>query len=278
LEDVTELTNALANRFIQRRDVKAIQKQDMYMPVTDTGKVDGQRLPWTRDDLVAHVQGERSYGHYLVDREGNCKLFAFDLDLAQPDPRVERDMRWVGIEPDGSYTDMEPKKLNPRAAWQHPEGPENLRRFLVAQLRETAELLAAATYELLSVPVAVAYSGNKGLHVYGFTGAAPAEDVQAAALEVISYIDKFEPLRGKCFFKAVDEEPKRGLGCVETEVFPKQTNLDGKDLGNLMRLPLGRNTKSGQRSYFLNLNSPIDELVELDPLVALQGGNPWQEK
>jgi hypothetical protein len=54
-------------------------------------------------------------------------------------------------------------------------------------------------------------------------------------------------------------------------MFPKQDSLNGKDLGNLMKLPLGINRKTGNRSYFVRNDCPYDQLREVDPLVAMAG-------
>jgi hypothetical protein len=273
-DDSANVTNLLAAKFIQRRDAKAIQYGDGYMPVTDTGKADGERLAWTRADLEAHVAGTKSFGHYLVDLDGKCKLFAFDIDLSQPDTRAGRAPTWVGIEEDGSWTDMEPKTLNPREAWHHPKAPENLRRFLMSQLHGAAVALATTVTDAIGCPVAVAYSGNKGVHVYGLIGSELAGDVREAANEVINFNGGYEPLRGKNFFRHSDDDPIKGFPCIDVEIFPKQDNLSGKDLGNLMRLPLGVHGKSKQRAYFVTLSSPIDSLTEMDPVKALEG-DPW---
>lgn len=267
--DPNKLADLLASRFIQRTDVKAVQRQDAYIP---------DRSKWTRKDLLNHVAGQKSFGHYLVGQDGQCKLFAFDIDLTKWDEKSDRPQpMWLPIGEDGYYIDgVEPKPLQPRDAWLHPKAPPELKRYLTEQMRGIADLLARITVEVLGVPAAVAYSGSKGMHVYGFTGSAPAHDVRGAAMEVVSYADCFEPLRGKNFYKHRNDDPHIGYGCIDLEVFPKQDDLNGKDLGNLMRLPLGIHGKSKQRSHFVTLNSYADELVELDPVVALEGGEPWQ--
>lgn len=275
MTDTTILENLLASKFIQRKDVKAIQRGGAYMPVLDRNK---NRVPWERQDLTDHVTGRKSFGHYLVGTDGNAKLFAFDIDLTKWDEKSGREQpTWLPIDEHG-YTrrDAPPKALQPREAWLHPQAPDDLKRFLTAQMRGIAEILARICIELLEVPVAVTYSGNKGMHVYGLTGAASAQDLRGAAMEVISYAGCFEPLRGKNFFRHQDESPVTGYGCIDVEVFPKQDDLSGKDLGNLLRLPLGVNAKSGQQAFFANLSSPIDSLVEADPVAALEGGDPWQ--
>lgn len=269
-----ELEDLIGKRFIQRTDVKAIQRGEIYTPHTDSGKRDGNRIGWDRQAIRDHIEGRVSYGHYLVDPDGQSKLFAFDIDLAKADPDNGKTFQWIGLEPDGSWSDMEPRTFDPREAWAHPKCPEPLKRFMTACLTETAALLAKWIDELIQIPLAVAYSGSKGLHVYGFTGTADAEDCRDAAIEVIEMQGLYETIRGKCFYGPKDTSPKAMSSCVEIEIFPKQTNLDGKDLGNLMRLPLGDNAKGG-RSHFVTLSSVVDEMTEMDPVKALEGGNPW---
>lgn len=270
-----ELADLLARRFIQRRDVKAIQKNEAYIPHTTNGKTSGDYLPWTRADLDAHIAGEASFGHYLLDQDGQCKLFAFDIDLMKWDEQrsTRSQPTWVPIEEDGSNGSAEPKPLQPREAWKHPKAPPELRRFLTAQLRGMSDMLASIIVDTLDIPVAVAYSGNKGLHVYGFTGAAPAHDVRGAAMEILKYAGCFEALRGNNFFRHESDDPRTGYGCIEIEVFPKQSEVTS--LGNLMRLPLGIHNASKRPAYFIDLNSHVDQLVEADPVAAMEGGNPW---
>jgi hypothetical protein len=42
------------------------------------------------------------------------------------------------------------------------------------------------------------------------------------------------------------------LSCFQLEVFPKQDRLEGKGLGNLVKLPLGVHRLTGRPSYFLH--------------------------
>jgi hypothetical protein len=62
-------------------------------------------------------------------------------------------------------------------------------------------------------------------------------------------------------FLEKDEEPKfireliysrlKSVGLRNIEVYPKQNNLDGKKLGNLIKLPCCIHKKSGMRSYII---------------------------
>ena len=130
----------------------------------------------------------------------------------------------------------------------------------------------------LDIDCAVAYSGSKGVHVYGFMPEpTPASQVRAAALLVMEMTDEFEVLKGKHFFKHKNQDPQSGFPNFSVEVFPKQDNLEGKDLGNLMRLPLGKNQKNPQDPcFFLDMTSPIGLFKPVtDPVELLTNGNPF---
>lgn len=259
-----DVATLIAKRFIARRDVKARQyaahgsQPGGYVPVTD-GK-DGPRLPWKMQDLHDHIEKRQTYGHYLLDQDSNCKLFAFDIDLKEA----------------GAWCDMttgEIHEFNPREAWldrAHPSRP-----FLKFQMRMIAGKLARFVAQDLAVPVACAYTGAKGVHVYGLTGLISADDAREAALLTIESVGGYTPLRGNSFFTFENQDPIDGYPNFTVEVFPKQSSLESKDLGNLMRLPLGRNLKSTDPTFFLDLAAPMGELKPMDPLLALESGNPW---
>lgn len=232
-----------------------------------------ERMPFTRSDLEAHVAGTKSLGHYLLNTDGECKLFVFDLDVAKtarPQDQVDDPHAppVVWIDELQEYVEGDPR------AEFLLSNKSRLYSRLVTELRITAEALASKVKTMYDLPVAVSYSGSKGLHVYALCGRLPATDVQELALEVIRAMPQFEPRRGNNFFRHTSE-PQYGYPHVEIEVFPKQSSLDGKDLGNLVRLPLGVNRKSGNRAFFIDCNAPQDVLVERDPVAALESGDPW---
>lgn len=241
--DEDAVVSALAKRFIARRDVKAAQKSTgEYRPVVADPKVPDSYLPWKVGDLRAHIRGEKSYGHYLLSKENTCKLFAFDLD-------VRKEAR---------------EYFYPSA-----EGVENPERTdeLIRQLRTVAEGLAARTERLAGVETAIAFSGGKGLHMYAFTGEIPAAEAKSAATLVLEDFGCFEAFRGTNFWRYRGDP--NFFPDVEIEIFPKQTELGADGLGNLMRLPLGVNRKTGWKAFFLDYDSDLDELVPLDPMKAL---------
>jgi hypothetical protein len=59
-------------------------------------------------------------------------------------------------------------------------------------------------------------------------------------------------------------------------VYPKQASLAGKDLGNLLRLPLGRNNKSKDPTFFMDMTAPLAEMRPVDPEWALTTTSPWK--
>ena len=303
--DTGTLAAQIAKTFIARRDVKAIQSRTgAYMPVvTDSRDPQSERLPWSMGDLMAHVDGTKTFGHYLLSKDSTCKVFCFDIDLEQHVANEDkRPVKWVVLDPRDHETLIE-REGNARDFWR-PErmwqwctvclkgwytdfaearcvdqdhehtievggNPDTL--ALTSLLQQTAFGLAAKVTELLEIPVAVSYSGNKGLHVYGLVGEQPAADVRMAANLIIGASDHYVPARGNVFFR--DARPE--FDPISIEVFPKQDALDGKDLGNLIRLPLGINRKSGNRGYFLKPGA-YGYLTEMDAMEAMTKGMSWE--
>lgn len=250
-----ELAILLGKRFLERRDVKAVQHPG--------GSYTPDRTPWKMSDLRNHIEGKTTYGHYMTSPEDKTKLWAFDIDLRQ----------------EGRYTILKEDKVlnggqacNPREVWldKNHEGYEHL----TIQLRCLAESLAIKAHRLSAgeFPIAIAYSGNKGLHVYGFMGTVPAEEARSVAIEVLNSFNCFENSRGENFWVHTNG----GYENLEIEVFPKQGSLEGKDLGNLMRLPLGVHRKTGNRAFFIDPTCGYNEIKEMNPLAALSGEQSWE--
>lgn len=270
-----ELVNLIATRFIARPDVKAVQfASGAYVPDREL-KNPGQFGPlgFQRQHIEQHLTGRATYGHYLLGANDMCKLFSFDIDLRKT----------------GFYTPMTPEGTpialgNPedkddeslRKAWldrAHPARP-----FIKTQMGMLArKFVTAIQKELPGTLCAVAYSGNKGIHVYGFTGPMPAGDVRIAANYVMESTGEWELERGQHQWKHKLEDPDLGYGNFSVEVFPKQDSLQDKDLGNLMRLPLGRNLKSPDPTFFMDLTGPVGELKpHPDPVALLTHGDPYR--
>ncbi|MCU0588879.1 MAG: CRISPR-associated primase-polymerase type A1 [Syntrophobacteraceae bacterium] len=85
------------------------------------------------------------------------------------------------------------------------------------------------------LPCLVEFSGGKGFHFWFFlAGPVPA----ASARQALQRLTR--PL-----------EPD--LSCFTLEVFPKQDQLAGKGLGNLVKLPLGLHRGTGKRSFLVDV-------------------------
>jgi len=256
------LANLFAQKLIARTDVKAQQSRDgKWFVHTTTRKHDGPRIPWRREDLNAHIEGSATFGHYLLSTDSKTKLFAFDIDLEK-----------AGTLPTGQYfaENAEPEfapEEDLRSAWLNRAHPA--RDYMKYQFKQIASELCRSIVEELEIPCAVAYSGGKGIHVYGLTGLISARDARMGARIVLDSIEGIKPTKGEVFF-ASQKYPNLSI-----EVFPKQDSLDGKDLGNLMRLPLGRNQKSTDPTFFIDMSSPLAEFRPLDPVTALTIDNPW---
>lgn len=283
----TELATLLAKKFIARRDVKAQQNsRGFYTPVVrKISDTEQERLPWTMADLEDHIAGRQTFGHYLVDQDDNCKLFAFDIDLNKNLVDNQGNVLWQGSYPEpqhfGDHVDFKGtiQRFDPRESWLDRAHPA--RDWMKYQFHMVAHLLCSTIQKELDIPCAVAYSGAKGIHVYGFTGLIPAAEARMGAEIVLDALaDRGNPvelLKGKHFFKFANNDPIEGYPNISIEVFPKQDTLDGKDLGNLMRLPLGRNLKSPDPTFFVDMaGAPLTSLSPVDPMHALTASSPFK--
>lgn len=257
--DSATIGKLLAGNLIERRDVKAIQLHNGdYQPHRagpESRYQDRPLQPFDVQSLTAHVEGTATYGHYLVKPVSDtARCFVFDIDLNQAsryhDPELDLDA-----------------EINPREVWAGPT--TTCKRDLAIQLMVMASGLAYRTHKMLGCKVLVSYSGNKGMHVIGcFDPGTPAEVVRSSAAMVLDSAKCFEPLRGNNFFKH-----STGYPSLDIEVFPKQGEVKADGYGNLVRLPLGVNHKSGKKSFFLRLDVEYDKFVVDDPVIALEKGS-----
>lgn len=298
---MTDLAGLLAKTFIARTDVKAMQNASgEYMPVQhcpDCGRgfcshtTPKAREGWKRADIEAHLSGQKTYGHYLLNGNDQCKFFGFDIDLDKPG-------LWPDVTPvypfpydvaaDPNITDetiyKEIIEFHPRDAWLDRGHPA--RGWMKWQLKQVAHTLVSQIRSELEIPVAVTYTGAKGLHVYGLTGLMSATDVREGAQIVLDSLAEtslgaVSAVKGDCFYRFDNQDPIEGQPNLTIEVFPKQDSLDGKDLGNLMRLPLGRNLKNPKDpTFFVSMTSALADIKPLDPVYALTEAatQPWRRQ
>lgn len=292
-----ELARLYASKFIQRKDVKAVQldrdggglRTGDWFPDTRIRRDHSSHLPtgWTMDHLLAHLEGTRTYGHYLLDEENNCKLFAFDIDLKTegtyvkvPDWTEMPDFNGNTVEEDAWIEDqvVVTDDVNPLELWHtRKKSALEARNWYKYQMKHLAYIIASSI-EQMGFGTAVAYSGNKGIHVYGFTGTMPAVEVREAAMIALDMSGEFEPVRGKNFYRHKNEDPVHGFSNFSIEIFPKQTSLEGKQMGNLMRLPLGVNHKNpADPTFFLDMTTPLSQFTpHSDPVKLLSGGSVFE--
>lgn len=256
-DDERVIIDLIGRRFIARGDQYAEQLANgAYNPV---------RKPLTRTALKDHLDGIRSYGHYMVSPEDDCvKLVAFDLDARKEPARVG----------DDEHLCDDPRAVLGDPA--HPDYPEVIFQLRVLSRLIMRQLIVAAEEMELEVTPAMAFSGSKGIHVYGWLDRGRTKADIAIDLGGLT-LDSFEDLgisfhavgrsatfRNECTFPAID-----------VEIYPKQRTVQDKQYGNLMRLPLGRNLKTnGQSTFLKDLKFDGDEyrFLPMDPLQALERG------
>lgn len=279
-----ELAKLLAQKFIQRRDVKAIQfPNGDYVPDFKMKNPGRHGLGFSMNNLLDHLDGKSTYGHYVLDTDSHARLFVFDIDLQKTGNYVIMPGAYdahadfiSNKEWDDSVKVIE--NVNPRELWKSRKKEDAAARdWYKLQMKTLAHKFTSAILEVgVLGGTAAAYSGNKGIHVYGFTGDLDAKEVREGALLVLDMLNEFEPSRGQNFYRHKNLDPVHGFQNFSIEVFPKQDSLENKSLGNLVRLPLGKNQKSTDPTFFLDLKSPMAVMrPHPDPIELLKSGNPY---
>lgn len=280
LTEAKKLARLFATQFIARPEVKALQYLDgdnepKYTPTRDRNS--GAHLPFTMDDLVDHLMGNKTYGHYLMGLDDKVKLFAFDIDLKKSGwlpmtAPVERGDPWGDFQ---YFEDL-------RGEW-HTRS-QIARPFMKAQFQRAATELALAIQKDLGLRTAVAYSGNKGVHVYGFLDKRmDTIDAREGALIVLDSVGGWAPrTQSKIFYDHTDTDHVTGYPNLSIEVYPKQESIASKEFGNLLRLPLGRNLKhAADPTFFIDISCVNGKIFSpMDSVIALQCKNPfkwWEE-
>lgn len=265
------LVELFAQHFIARPDVIAVQHSNGSYSPKDT--------PFTAENIQAHIDGNSTYGHYLLNQANECKFFCFDVDLKtegiywiEPDLALAPES-FTMLELEDWYTNNKqgPFSVDPRMSWASRETAP--REYFKMQFRSIAELLTYNISNTLGIGTFATYSGHKGIHVYGMTGRAPAKDVRAAADMVLTDIGIFKPSKGDNFFTDASGEYPNLL----VEVFPKQTEVAEGHYGNLLRLELGINQKApNDPTFFVNQTLPHTQFApHPNPRWLLENQTPW---
>lgn len=240
----------LNDRFINRHDAKAWQKGEGYL---------ADKTELTLSDIEAHLSGDRTLGHYIVNpTTQECKVVVFDIDLAKTGQIGGENGELVQIKPREVFADV-----------GHPE-----RLSMLATLKLNAYGIASRLHRKYGDCglVASTFSGSKGMHVYLLLDEpALAVSARQVAGEVLESLN-FAPSRGDNFWETTADAPRN----VCIEVFPKQDQVDPDAFGNLVRLPLGINQKSGKAGAFIRLDDQPTKMTRLDPTSVLQDRMlPW---
>lgn len=273
MNSTPEIAERLVKLLVVRGDAYAKQFPDgTYInPVKNSS---GQVLPWTRELLHSHLDGVETFGHYAMKID-QAKYFCFDLDFKKlakipvypslengPEDNKELD-RWLA----NNCTHM---AINPRQLFA--SDPDN--EWLRWQMRTTAELMVQQITDVLGVKSLASFSGNKGVHVYGFPEPGkllPAATLRSLARNVMENMGHYWTQKNASgtFWKGASLDPTISL--FEVEIFPKQDYVAPGAYGNLMRMELGVHQKSGKPGFFLDLSADSMDLVPANPLEMLRG-------
>lgn len=274
-ENHNAIVNLLAQKFIARSDIKAIQHPDgSYAP---------RHSKFTRADILAHIKGEVTYGHYLISLENKVKLIVFDIDILKSAALPTM------YSPEEGYSGFE--LAAPRDVWRarglSPEDVRIMQRgYLSQQLRGMANMLMRGVWDHLPspsgghTPTTMAYTGSKGVHVYAFTGPIEAELAQLGQEVVLDGLGTFQKKKGNNFYRHVElDTEETSYAELEVEVYPKQGELnEGRQFGNLVRLPLGINRHNPSHPcFFMDArgNYGSRAIMHRDALDALTNDDPW---
>ena len=262
MEDGTlEVARLLGSQLIERRDAKAIQRSNGgYSPIRENMKdTNSPLVGWHVNDILDHLNGKATYGHYLVKPETNTvRCFAFDVDIrsrARPEAG-EEPIIWEGQE------------IDPREVWLS-KNKSVLRSDIGKQLQGMTYGLGVYVQKILGVKVLFSYSGSKGTHVIAVLDeGTPAADARDAARRVLDATGVMMEDHGENFFKHCDAYP-----ALQVEMFPKQDTVSADSFGNLMRLPLGVNRKTGDHGFFLRIPKDLKRVAVDNPLEVLKEGS-----
>ena len=278
------IVNLLAQKFIARSDIKAVQHADgSYAP---------RHSKFTRADILDHIRGEVTYGHYLINLDNKVKVIVFDIDIRKseyndaPYGTVELPTLYSPEDGYGGYQRFQTKEdlEEPRNIWRarglQPGDVRIMQRgYLSQQMRGMANKIMRAVSDNLKVPTTMAYTGSKGVHVYAFTGLIDCE-LAVVGKNIVFDSLGFVRVKGKNFFMHPDAGNREdSYAELDVEGYPKQEDLnESRQFGNLVRLPLGVNRKNPSHPcFFMDArgNHGSRAIMRRDALDALTSDDPW---
>jgi len=243
---VREAASLMGKLFVNRRDVKAVYRPD------HSGKWHwtAHPFPYTMPDFSEHLLGKHCLGTYLLNPDNTVKFMVFDIDIAKTGKywRCYDIDQIVDLEDRGYGFDMDLREGPLEAALHDPTADAHrwVRIILLDCIRRLCQLVRT---EIDQIPVTVITGG--GAHVIvPLPAPIAAEMTRAVGQEIVRRLPTATRIN-KMFWSY------GGLGELTIEVFPKQDTLEGKDYGNLIRLPYGWHHEAGIRTYSIDPESVI---------------------
>lgn len=236
----------LGDLLIARKDVKAVEFSD------GTGWRPDES-PFTIGDFRAHIAGKRTLGTYMVGSDSRVKFFALDIDLLKdgkegPYYLLDEDDSdpTTTTRVDGVLQIDEPQIGPIESALHDPDAPAY--RWVRVVLRAQIDAFQGIVREQFGLESLAVLTGG-GAHVLvPLPEPTHAKRIRSDVIDVMRQTG-FTEFRGKNFFVSEGSDPNTATTTIE--IFPKQDDMEGKNFGNLIRLPLGIHRRTGVRTVFV---------------------------
>ncbi|MBF0202436.1 MAG: DNA primase [Desulfamplus sp.] len=130
------------------------------------------------------------------------------------------------------------------------------KKYMISRINEASRAMGISPL--------IEFSGHKGYHFWYFF----KKPLKAGVV--------------KSFLTRIAEPVNRDISSFDLEVFPKQEQLTGKGLGNLVKLPLGIHRKNGKPSFFVacekkDVESQLEFLKKVTPSDILENAGLGME-
>lgn len=241
---VREAAALMGKLFINRPERKAIFKPDFQGSWHWSAFDESFKM----GDFREHLTGQHCLGTYLLGLDSTVKFFAYDLDLAKATKYLpcftleEVDAYDIANKCEDGIT-IEATDGNLEAALHAPADPAH--RWACIMVQSWLQLLKKHVKESLGLDSLPVVSGGGGHLFVPLPEPMPAIEARSAAIEILLTIPGVTKVND--IFNKVGP-----FNELSIEVFPKQDTLDGKDYGNLLRLPFGWHYEAGIRTYSID--------------------------